>query len=580
MFFLIFLGCMQSMSAMEMSNKQTQDTNNILFDACKKGNVGLVKYLIEKGANVNAENNNKRTLLSFASILGHLELVKYLVEKGATIDIGSETSWVPLIVSSFKGHVAIVKHLVEKGANVNIENCTKHTPLHVVCETGHFELVKYLIEKNANVNLANTYGNTPLYFASKQGHLKIVKHLIEKGANVDAAANNQKWAPLHVACQEGHINITEYLIEIGANIHVENDHKCTPLHVACDNGCFEIVRYLLGQKVNINAESDLKGTPLHFACQSGYFEIVRYLIEKGANINAEVEGKITLLHLAVRNDYIDIVRYLLSSAPNLIDVQTIDGFTALDIAYELKKEAIVKVFTKYGIRTTSDKQADENMRAFFAELDQEALKAQIKYQQIKQKKLQNQKDREPRVQSITNMNSQKKGKTNQKVNVPFNNPTAVISDNNECIISSQSIETNTIATHFVEPATISSDNAIVIPTKKQQSTIQTSCDRPIQVNQPIRINNEYQVGHDIKLKWPRSLSGDKYNLMREHLRQLKHWPKVTGLDIKPLKDQSGMLRLRVGGYRVLFTVDDAQHRIIIHVIKLRKNVYKNMNKSL
>ncbi|NHZ72546.1 MAG: type II toxin-antitoxin system RelE/ParE family toxin [Aquificales bacterium] len=37
---------------------------------------------------------------------------------------------------------------------------------------------------------------------------------------------------------------------------------------------------------------------------------------------------------------------------------------------------------------------------------------------------------------------------------------------------------------------------------------------------------------------------------------------------------AGVNKLRVGDYRVLYTVVEEQHRIVIHVIRNRRDVYK------
>jgi mRNA interferase RelE/StbE len=46
------------------------------------------------------------------------------------------------------------------------------------------------------------------------------------------------------------------------------------------------------------------------------------------------------------------------------------------------------------------------------------------------------------------------------------------------------------------------------------------------------------------------------------------------LDIKPLEGGSGLFRLRVGDYRVLFSVDEAADRVTIELIRGRGDVYK------
>jgi len=46
-----------------------------------------VKYLIEKGAQVNIQDNNGISSLHIASQEGHLEVVKYLIEKRAQVNM-------------------------------------------------------------------------------------------------------------------------------------------------------------------------------------------------------------------------------------------------------------------------------------------------------------------------------------------------------------------------------------------------------------------------------------------------------------------------------------------------------------
>ncbi len=81
--------------------------NDLLEYAAGYGNLELVKYLIENGANVNADENEA---LRRAAEKGNLEILKYLVENGANI------SDLALIRAAIYGQLEIVKYLVENGA--------------------------------------------------------------------------------------------------------------------------------------------------------------------------------------------------------------------------------------------------------------------------------------------------------------------------------------------------------------------------------------------------------------------------------------------------------------------------------
>ena len=46
-----------------------------------------------------------------------------------------------------------------------------------------------------------------------------------------------------------------------------------------------------------------------------------------------------------------------------------------------------------------------------------------------------------------------------------------------------------------------------------------------------------------------------------------------GLDIRPLAGSAGLFRLRVGDYRVLFSIDEAAEVVTIELIRTRGDVY-------
>eukprot|EP00919_Chromeraceae_sp_WS-2016_P076683 GHVR01181291.1.p1 GENE.GHVR01181291.1~~GHVR01181291.1.p1 ORF type:complete len:116 (+),score=10.79 GHVR01181291.1:256-603(+) len=84
----------------------------------------MVKLLTENGAHVHGYGDaDGKTPLVRASMRGDLDMVKLLIEKGANIDDISyfthEDGATALIFASTHGHVEIVKLLIEEGADVN-----------------------------------------------------------------------------------------------------------------------------------------------------------------------------------------------------------------------------------------------------------------------------------------------------------------------------------------------------------------------------------------------------------------------------------------------------------------------------
>ena len=59
------------------------------------------------------------TPLHCASQIGDLEIVKHLLERGANIEAQDQDGVTPLHCASYIGHLEIVKHLLERGANTS-----------------------------------------------------------------------------------------------------------------------------------------------------------------------------------------------------------------------------------------------------------------------------------------------------------------------------------------------------------------------------------------------------------------------------------------------------------------------------
>jgi len=153
------------LSDVEMHKKFNLNIRASLCWASKNGHLEVVKFLVEKGANVHTNIDYPHCL---ASENGHLEVVKFLVEKGADIHANDDYA---LQLASGNGHLEVVKFLVEKGANIHVNN---DDVLRLASEYGRLEVVKFLVEKGADIHANN---DCALYLASINGHLEVVKFL-------------------------------------------------------------------------------------------------------------------------------------------------------------------------------------------------------------------------------------------------------------------------------------------------------------------------------------------------------------------------------------------------------------------
>jgi outer membrane protein assembly factor BamB len=97
-----------------------EDLNQQLHEAARKGDVNLVKSLLDRGADVNAKARYDVTPLMAACDRGNIELVKLLIERGA--DVNAEDSFyhaTPLGWAIQNNHVEVAKLLIQKGAKTD-----------------------------------------------------------------------------------------------------------------------------------------------------------------------------------------------------------------------------------------------------------------------------------------------------------------------------------------------------------------------------------------------------------------------------------------------------------------------------
>ncbi|KAI9776082.1 MAG: hypothetical protein M1839_000595 [Geoglossum umbratile] len=151
-----------------------------LINAASQGQEAVVQQLLEKGTDVNADDNKYgRTALHMAAVKGHEAVARQLLEKGADVNAkDNKDGRTALHMAADKGHETVARLLLERGADVNAkENKYGPTALHMAADKGHEAVVRLLLEKGANVNSTDIYGWTALRYAADTRHEAVVRLL-------------------------------------------------------------------------------------------------------------------------------------------------------------------------------------------------------------------------------------------------------------------------------------------------------------------------------------------------------------------------------------------------------------------
>ena len=352
-----------------------------LYWAVNRGDVALVKILLEAGADSNISfydpDARKSTLLALALCEGSAEMARVLIEDGASLWAGrikhtDGTCSIPynaLYLAISSNQIETVRMLFGLGADVNDLDDRGITHLHTAAAYGNVEIVRILLTQGAHVNCLTKSssedwryedGSSPLHWAARDHTVEVIKVLLKAGAHVDVLndrgetpislaiqkqppstffrknrENDENGATLNVpetnsdsAFEDNLERVIELLITVGANINTLNQYNMTLLH---DAGCSRAVQILLRKGLNFNARDRFGRTPLHTAVALGRTSVVKALVEAGANVKAaQDEDCLTPLHKIglVLSEPEETIQRLIEAGANP-NTQSIDGSTPL-----------------------------------------------------------------------------------------------------------------------------------------------------------------------------------------------------------------------------------------------------------
>ena len=201
-----------------------------LHVAVEAGQIDLVRFLIECGANVNGTRERGDTPLFWAP---DDRIAATLIQGGASLHAKDFAGREPIHWAAQFARPDVIRLLLEHGCDVNVCDAKGHTPLHWatgatafirVCDMTDpkaLDCVQLLVERGADVNARGSDGNVSLHGVAVMpdmeqrlidGTLKfppeipgtvlaIVRFLLQHGAD-PAISNNDGVSPLGIASDE------------------------------------------------------------------------------------------------------------------------------------------------------------------------------------------------------------------------------------------------------------------------------------------------------------------------------------------------------------------------------------------
>lgn len=258
-------------------NKKDGSKNTVLYTAISLGYYELARFLIDNGAKID-EPSGKEKITPLMATLGRKDhdtgFLRYLIFKGAHVDARDAFNRTPVFyASSFNKNDGTataeesIAILVENKASLNAQDNNGNTVLHLK-PTDYYKIyAKY----NIDINIRNKDGNTPLHMAAMQDN---VSSLLTGSPNRSIKNKHGKTA-LDIAEEKGYkntaallkLNDSESLLMLGA---VLGDNK--------------LVKKALDKKVDVNKKI-LGKLPVYYAAKGGNADAFMSIIESGAKLS-------------------------------------------------------------------------------------------------------------------------------------------------------------------------------------------------------------------------------------------------------------------------------------------------------
>ncbi|XP_067890237.1 unconventional myosin-XVI isoform X2 [Heterodontus francisci] len=220
---------------------------SLLHLCARYDNIFAAEILIERGVNVNRQDEDLWTALHVACACDNPDIVLLLMLAGANVllqDINGNIA-LDYTMEGTESSSILLRHLEDNGVDTNsLRQMKMQRPSKMLTD------VRNLLAAGGNVNLMNDEGVTLLHMSCASGYKDVSTLLLENRADPDVP-DNCYWTPLHLAAKYGQIDIVKLLLKHHANPNLLNCNQEKPSDVATSE-CLE--------DILLKAEEDWKET--------------------------------------------------------------------------------------------------------------------------------------------------------------------------------------------------------------------------------------------------------------------------------------------------------------------------------
>ncbi|KAK2470112.1 hypothetical protein H9L39_18260 [Fusarium oxysporum f. sp. albedinis] len=176
------------------------DDETAMSIAVTNGDEPILIALLEAGARFDDGSffDKTNTPLRRAAKQGHVDMVRLLLSKGADVEANYKfvyrntsaseprtSGLTPLLEAPYWGHASVSSVLLDYNANIEAKDTSGLTPLLVAASQERYEVMKILVDRGADIHARDVTSRNALYIVwSKRRSKEVAKLLLIKGAKL------------------------------------------------------------------------------------------------------------------------------------------------------------------------------------------------------------------------------------------------------------------------------------------------------------------------------------------------------------------------------------------------------------
>jgi ankyrin repeat protein len=296
-----------------------------------------IRELLAAGANVNARNVlGGNALHVAANYRGDVEVMRMILDKGADVNAVNGDGHTPLLLALRHGHyrhegkgerlLAVAGLLLSRGASAKIAGASGELPVSAAMDPPNLPLIRLLIQHGAALPADG------LHWALGADDVELVKLMMTVATPATLAYKDTGGGSmLHRAAEKPRmVFVMQWLLGKGADVNALDHSLVAPFGTAALYDNVPGMAFLQNAKADMTRVSAEGQTALHLAAYGSRHETLRWLLERGGrlfDLKARDKRGRSALDIAI-----DTHRYAYYTDARKLELVSLLGGTPADVA--------------------------------------------------------------------------------------------------------------------------------------------------------------------------------------------------------------------------------------------------------